>query len=295
MNRFLIVLLCLTVAPLARADKPVTFDRAMAADGEVKITNVAGSVRVVGWGRNEIKVTGTAGEDVERVEFAGDERRTEIKVILPKRSNCCKEGSAELVINVPKGVSLDVSTVSADIGIDSVEGQQRLNSVSGDIDYRGGARDIAVKTVSGELVLHGTGTGQGVRLDARSVSGNVSVDGLEGELRAGSTSGDIRVTAKRLGRLEIENTSGDIIVRGALTPAGSYELQTVSGDVRFAMEGEREGVFDISTFSGDIDNRFGPEPRRTSEYGPGMELRFSAGKGGARVRITTLSGKVVLE
>ncbi len=51
--------------------------------------------------------------------------------------------------------------------------------------------------------------------------------------------------------------------------------------------------FDVTTFSGNISNEFGPQARRTSEYGPGKELSFSTGAG-ARIVAKSFSGDVRL-
>ncbi len=41
-------------------------------------------------------------------------------------------------------------------------------------------------------------------------------------------------------------------------------------------------------------NDFGPKAKRTDKYGPGKELRFSAGDGSANIEISMFSGDVRL-
>ena len=59
--------IALSLAAFAGSD---SIDRKVAADatGEVVISNVAGTIDVRGWDRNEVKVTGTLGRGVERVD-----------------------------------------------------------------------------------------------------------------------------------------------------------------------------------------------------------------------------------
>ena len=73
---------------------------------------------------------------------------------------------------------------------------------------------------------------------------------------------------------------------------GRLDVETISGDVRIDLAKPLNVEFDVSSFSGDIRNCFGPKPARTDEYGPGKELRFTEGKGLARVRVKALSGDV---
>lgn len=94
---------------------------------------------------------------------------------------------------------------------------------------------------------------------ASPVSGDVRIEGVDAELELESVSGDAMLQRSKVSRLSMQSTSGDV------------------------------------TFSGDIDNSFGPKPRRTDKYAPGVELRFTEGKGSARVRINTLSGEARLD
>jgi DUF4097 and DUF4098 domain-containing protein YvlB len=285
-------LLAFASAATAGEERRVDEKRALASDGEVRISNVAGEIRVVGWSRNEVQVTGTLGEGVERLEFDGSERAVEIKVILPRHGRRHEDGSADLTVNVPSGARVEVDAVSADVDSKGVNGALRLSSVSGRIGAASRSKDLTVKSVSGDVAVDGSAPK--ARVEAKTVSGDLVVQGADGEIRAGSVSGDVEVRDTRAERLEMESTSGDVHYAGPLVAGGSYEFKSVSGGVEIAIQGARDATFDASTFSGDIDNAFGPKPRRTSEYGPGRELRFTEGKGSARVRMNTLSGEIII-
>jgi hypothetical protein len=68
----------------------------------------------------------------------------------------------------------------------------------------------------------------------------------------------------------------------------------MSGKIELAVASDINADFHIETYSGSIDNEIGPPPRKTDEYGPGRELRFTAGAGGARVSVESFSGSVKL-
>src|SRR5215510_15026721 len=83
-------MLCVLGAmPLAALANENKVDRKVTADarGEVLISNVSGNVDVRGWDRNEVQVTGTLDEDVERVDVETSGSRTIVKVILPRGSH----------------------------------------------------------------------------------------------------------------------------------------------------------------------------------------------------------------
>jgi hypothetical protein len=64
--------------------------------------------------------------------------------------------------------------------------------------------------------------------------------------------------------------------------------------VRVRSEAPNGFQYEARSFSGDIDNCFGKEAERDSEYGPGKHLVGTQGQGGAKIRVSTLSGDVRL-
>jgi DUF4097 and DUF4098 domain-containing protein YvlB len=267
-----------------------TIDRRASADarGEIDISNVAGSLHVVGWDRSEVHLKGDLGSNVERVEFDADGRRTRIRVVLPNRSR--GGGSADLTIHVPRGSSLRTQTVSADQKITDVRGTQRLQAVSGNVETDVADEDFEIKTVSGDIRVHGRNGKGAARIN--TVSGEVRLTDIGRQVDLENVSGDIEIRAKELERARIETTNGELSLRAALVPEGRVEIEAINGDVVFQLLGKIDAEFDIETFNGDIDNCFGPQPRKIRQYAPGNELRFSEGKGSARVRIKTLNGGV---
>jgi DUF4097 and DUF4098 domain-containing protein YvlB len=259
------------------------------ARGEVEIINVAGMVEVTGWDRAEVKVDADLGGGVEKLDFHNDGQHTLIKVVLPRMSS--SSGSSDLRIKVPQGSGLVINTVSADQRIKGVRGSQRLQAVSGGIETEFGPGDLEMKTVSGDIRARGDGKGL---VRATTVSGDLDIDKGGPEVDLNTVSGDMTVMLDRLDRGRIKTTNGDLNLTAALGEEGRVEAEAINGDLHFTFRGTLNAEFDIETFNGDIDNCFGPKPSRTREYGPGNELRFSEGKGDARVRIKTLNGGVMI-
>jgi DUF4097 and DUF4098 domain-containing protein YvlB len=278
----------LFVVPLAQADSPI--DKRAPADpkGQVEISNTAGTVTVTGWDRNEVEVTGTLGDGSERLDFVTTDKLTRIQVVLPGKAWHVEE--SDLNVKVPAGSSVSVNTVSADIAVKGVSGAQRLQSVSANVATQAAADDVEVKTVSGDLTV--TGSDQKGLLTVTTVSGNATVSHVAGEVNGSTVSGDFRLGLGAVDRSRLRTTSGDLSVAAYLAGDGRLDVETISGDVRIDLAKPLNVEFDVSSFSGDIRNCFGPKPARTDEYGPGKELRFTEGKGLARVRVKALSGDV---
>lgn len=261
-----------------------------AADGTVAISNIAGSIEVQGWSRNQVQVTGELGDDVEELIFERSGNEIEIKVKTARRNS--HDIDANLTIKVPEASSLEISTVSADIDVADVAGEQSLESVSGDIETEAFGSDMDVNSVSGDIDV------QGDRQDTRSrlttVSGDVDTDGLAGEISMESVSGDLVVINSSFDRADLGTVNGDIEFRGELRDEGRLDIETVNGGIDVKFSGEVSARFDIETFNGEIDNCFGPEAVRVSKYAPGYELKFTEGSGSGRVSIETLNGDLSL-
>jgi hypothetical protein len=90
------------------------------------------------------------------------------------------------------------------------------------------------KTVSGDVTLTGV-TADG-DLSAGSVSGNVRAKGLKARgLDLGSVSGDINVSDVTCERLGVKTVSGGVEYAGGIAKGGRYEINAHSGTVRLQL------------------------------------------------------------
>jgi DUF4097 and DUF4098 domain-containing protein YvlB len=261
-----------------------------ASDGTVEVSNVAGSVEVRGWSRNEVEVTGDLGSRVEELIFERDDNNILIKVKVPRHSN--GGISSDLYIKVPQRSSLIVDTVSADIDVADVEGEQSLQAVSGDVSTEARGEDIELGSVSGDVEV--VGDNNAARSKLNTVSGDVDAENLSGEIQADSVSGDVTIVGGSFERSKVETVNGDIVLHSGFDSGGRMDIETVNGSVDVDFGGDVSARFDIETFNGSIRNCFGPESVRTSRYAPGRELKFTEGDGSGRVTIQTLNGSVRL-
>ena len=259
-----------------------------AADGQVDVVNIAGSVEVIGWSNSSVQVTGTLGDKVEELILERNGDRVLVKVKVPRNSH--GKIASELVIHIPEKSSLDVSAVSADIDVEGVAGEQSLQTVSGDVETESGEHDIAVESVSGDIDVNGEG--EDAETSAGTVSGDITLSDLAGAVEAGTVSGDVIIDGDSFDRASAESVNGDISFEAALRKDGKLVVETVNGDVDIEFSNDVSAQFDIETFNGDISNCFGPDAERTSRYAPGLELSFEVDGGNGRVVVSTLNGDI---
>lgn len=277
-------------AAATAADKE--FERTVAAQpkGVVDISNVAGTVDVSGWDRQEVSVKAELSEEVERVEVTSQGDHTIIKVVLPQHGG--HHGDADLHVKVPKDSELDVSAVSADVTAAGIQGVQHLNTVSGNLTSELAGSDIEVKSVSGDIKLKGRG--QPARLRVNSVSGDVHLEHGAGDLETSSVSGSLVISLDSAHSVRVRTTSGDLRFDGKLAKDATFEATSVSGDLTVRAAPAGGFAYELSSFSGEISNCFGAKAQRESEYGPGSKLNGTRGDGAGHIRIKTMSGDISL-
>ncbi len=263
-------------------------------DGEVRIDNLAGTVKIAGWDKNEVRVSGSLGSQVEKLEITDDASGISIRVILPHQSNSrgCDE-CADLQIQVPKASRVEVSTVSADVEASDLTGPQQLGTVSGGVVLNSSSGHIDIRTVSGDATV--MGSAKNAQVEANSVSGTVRVANVDGSADVETVSGDAKLSGSRLTNVKMSATSGNLTFQGTLVKGGNYDFNNVSGDMELAVGNSPNARFDVSSFTGDIDNSFGPKPTRVSKYSPGMELHFTNGTPDATISAHTMSGDVRIQ
>ena len=287
-------LLCWSLVAAAQE----TIDRRIDADpdGRLEISNTAGEVLVEGWDRNEVHVTGELGENAERLDVVAEEGSVIVRVVLRNdrernRRDWSFDGT-DLRIRAPRGMSLEVDGVSADIDVRDMEAEQRLESVSGDIETEAFEAEVRAQAVSGDVQVDGRADALVVRVS--TVSGDVTIDNVRGDVSGESVSGDVNFRTGTIERARAQTVSGEVLVTAALGDAARLEGTAVSGDIEFLFAGAGAADYRLETFSGEIENCFGPELTVSDDRPgpPGRELRFREGNTQARVEATTHSGDI---
>jgi hypothetical protein len=189
-------------------------------------------------------------------------------------------GDSVVVTATKTGRNRDRVEIVDNSGPDSVELKVRYPereggdaSVAFDVQVPRGIRYNFEKlySISGDVRIHGV-TGQ---VRAKTVSGTVVVLDVVGLVSADSVSGDVNVEIRRLdesGDMKFASVSGNVTVKAPANLDGSVEMHTVSGGLRVD--------FPIEV----------TEPR----YGPGRSARGRLGNGSRNLGINSVSGRVSL-
>ncbi|WP_394696492.1 DUF4097 family beta strand repeat-containing protein [Pseudoxanthomonas japonensis] len=277
------------LAPSALAQTAINETRPLDARGRVDISNVKGRIEVRGWDRNEVQITGTLGQGVERLEIGGSREQLDIEVRYPRSGGWGggKTGPTELVVMVPVRADLDIESIAADVHVTGVASSElSISSVSGSVVAAAAPRKADVETVSGNANL----TLNSEDVDVSTVSGSIVLRGrLNGDIDAETVSGriEVNVNGERIRDLSATTVSGRAEVSTALAPAGEIRMESVSGNLLLRLPKDVSAQVSGESFSGSLKaTGVTIEKRR----GPGASFSTTYGGGSGRVNLETFSG-----
>ncbi|MDW2982666.1 DUF4097 family beta strand repeat-containing protein [Rhodanobacter sp. KK11] len=289
-TRYLPLLLCFCIGQ-ALADTPIQLRHDATPTARISIGNIAGTVSVNAWDRNEVQVTGRLGDGAKPLAIAGSNGDLEIKVEPQGGSGWFNWGGdsrmapTTLELHVPRAASLDVNVVSAPLVIDGMDGGSiQINTVSGKARINARTPSLKVDSVSGNIEQ----AGHAEQAALQTVSGDILAPALGREVELQTISGRIQAHGGPWRKLTLSTVSGDVQLGGALASAGSIGIDSMSGNVQLQLPANTSASLHASSFSGDLRSDFGTAKK--PEHGPGSSLDARLGDGDGRINIETFSG-----
>lgn len=260
-----ISLLSLVVALPLAAQPPVQpdfrWERALAAGSSIGVHNLNGDVTVTPSTSGKVEIVG--------VKRGRSQYRDDVTIEVVETSR------GIMVCSMFRNVDMECD----DRGFRVHDGGRR-SRYDRDHDWDDVSIDIQVKIPRGMV------------LDARSVSGDVGVVGAEGDVRAGSVSGNVRMEALRATSVKASSVSGDVDVAvETLSGTGPLTFTSVSGNVTAELPKGIDADVTMRSVSGSLDSDF---PLVLSGRMSRNSLEARIGKGGRELEVRTVSGNVRL-
>jgi DUF4097 and DUF4098 domain-containing protein YvlB len=155
---------------------------------------------------------------------------------------------ARISAQYPRGQLQNVS-VSVEYRLTAPENTRiSANSLSGNISVTDIKGDLNLITVSGDVTV----TGGARVMTAKSTSGKIELVNLRSEVRleAESVSGDLILRNSQLPRVELSSVSGTVTITDVRAPR--IEAETLSGNIQFQTPLVRNGRYELTSHSGTI-------------------------------------------
>jgi DUF4097 and DUF4098 domain-containing protein YvlB len=277
-----------SISTIAMAATEVSENRTVEANGRIQVDNMAGSIEITAWDKAEVEIRGQLGDRVEELEIA--ETSGGLRIRVHNQDNQRRVDESFLRLQVPKGASIELESISADLSAHGLENSSIvMSTVSGDIDISASTGHLEAESVSGDVVF----VGSAPRVTVETVSGEVDVQGASGEVRVTTVSGDLLLRGGEVKLGRFETVSGDLQLDVSVADAGRLSADSMSGDVTIVLPPGQQAEFNAQSYSGEIRTDFG---RASSDSDmPGRSLKFQEGNNGASIQIESFSGDARLK
>ncbi|HEX8845451.1 MAG TPA: DUF4097 family beta strand repeat-containing protein [Pyrinomonadaceae bacterium] len=211
----------------------------IAATATVNITLSTGSgkISVRGWDKQEVRARAKDKDaTVEANVVGGRDEATpaaRVEILVSDKSeedNACSANS-DLLLDVPRGATLNLKTQDGDIEVDDVT-EVHIETSGGRVDLRRISKATEAASVGNDITLEDSGG----RARLNTLGGVIQVRNIRlldaGDfLKIKTVSGDILLDRIGPARVEADTISGGIEMAGPLARGGSYTFTTTTGDV----------------------------------------------------------------
>src|SRR2546422_400582 len=130
----------------------------------------------------------------------------------------------------------------------------------------------------------------GIEFNGQTVNGEMSAEGLKGDVRASTVNGSVRVTTT--GLAEASTVNGSVYAQmGRADWTNDLEFSTVNGGITLILPAKLDTDVRATTVNGDIESDY---PLMISgKFGP-RRLRGTIGAGGRGLSLSTVNGEIRL-
>lgn len=279
------------VTPFASAfaQQKLMLGHGAAPNVSVSLFAAVGDIRVVGWDKDSVELSGVVPKGVKADLHGGApvERSKGLKMFIEAPEQSGREG--KIVLRLPYGARLWLKTGSADLEVTGVTGSLDLNVVGGSITVHGNPKEVRAESMDGSVTIDGAPAW----LRAKTATGDITMHG-GADVGASTISGTIRTSGGEVERAKLESTTGTISFASALARSASVELETHSGPIDILMQPRADVEFDVATITGAIDNQWSRTRPVAGREGRGMTLQTTTGMGGGRIVARSFKGTVQL-
>jgi hypothetical protein len=279
-----------TAAPLPSQQK-VSQRFAVTPTASIRLFGDVGSLRILGWDRDSVVVTGTlpAGARLD-ASRGGDPSRPspgmKIYVEVPRSP----APDAKLEVRVPARARVWSKSGSANVEVTGLTGGLDLNIVGGSARIACSPAELQVESMDGSVTIDGSPAW----LRAKTATGDIVLRGGSEDAGVSTVSGAVRVGEGRFERARFTSVTGPIIFAGDLARGASLDVDTHGGLIELRLAPRLDAEFDLATVTGSIENTLTARLPIAGREGRGMELGFTSGTGRARILVRSFKGNISL-
>lgn len=278
-------------------------EKSIAVDAKVSISLcvTAGSIKVNGWDRDEVRAFVDGGSSLGFLVGPLNKQSKKASSITilgydPKaykdlNIDECLEGES-IELDVPVGTSLTIKSES-DISVDSIR-KVRAENLSGNLNLRNISESAEAKAYNGSIYAEET---MGP-LDLFASTGQITVfeagtNEINDPIRIKSRNGSISLKNVEHINVEVSSISGSLSFTGNLEPGGRYSFTTSSGKILLSLPKETSCKL-TAVYGGTFETQMFKDIRNYNESGIKRAIGV-IGSGEAILNVTTYNGSIFIK
>jgi DUF4097 and DUF4098 domain-containing protein YvlB len=273
----------LAQAPAPHQEAPKTDETVpVQKGGRLSINNFAGEVIIHTWDKDSVHVV-ARHQSRTRVSI----RPTAGGLSIQASGTMGPQGSVDYDITAPAWMPIKVEGTYNFVTMDGVQGEIFATTVRGDIVIKGGS-GITAKSVEGEVQVEGA---RG-KVNVSSVNEKIKISDTTGDITAESINGAITMTGIDSKSVEASTVNGTIIYEGKLADGGRYTFGTHNGDLLLGVPENANATFTIRTYQGSFSTDLPLTGVSRADLQRGRRGMTTLGNGSADVNLETFGGSI---
>jgi hypothetical protein len=285
------LLLLLVMAPPVATQQKANHRFAVTPTASIRLFGDIGSLRIVGWDRDSVALSGTlptgARLDASR---GGDPDRPSTGMKIYVEVPRTPAPDAKLELRVPARARVWAKGGSADVEVTGLTGGLDLNIVGGSVRIACSPAELQVESMDGAVTIEGNPAW----LRVKTATGDVVLRGGSEDAGISTVSGTIRIGEGAFERVKLTSVTGPIVFAGDLSRAATLDVDTHAGPIELRLPSRLDAEVDVATVTGTIENTLTTRRPIAGREGRGMELGFSSGTGRARVLVRSFKANISL-
>ena len=247
-GRALVVASLLLPVASAGAQQPIAVGYPATRDVALRIWVPTGLVRVIGWDRDSIDVTGTTGK---RGRYFGGSGGSSAKLgIEPVNPKDPALPGGDLSVRVPRHARVWIKMTTGHADADGIAGETDIYLVGGSIAVRNASGAVSIESIDAPVTIDRSNVG----LRIRGGRGDVTLRDVGGTATITTISGGVAVAGVRAPEARIETIGGSI---DAIVPSGVLsllDLQSHDGAITVRVNRDKAPAFDLVSRGGKVSN-----------------------------------------
>lgn len=275
-----------------KLDQKVDAGHRAAPDCSIRLQGPIATIRVTGWDRDSIAVSGSLPKGARLENMFGSEPGAAVRGVkmLVEGAPGQIRPAGIIELRVPFGARIVLHTGSSDIEVTGLTGELDITMLGGSARVSASPRILTVDAIYATITLEGSPE----RVRLKSFEGDITMRGGSLNAEFSTAQGNIRVGGGMFDRAKFDATTGSVSFSGDLSGNASVSIGTHSAPVELHLSPKESVVIQVTTSMGTIEDALTRSEPSAGPGGRGQQLKTGLGKGMASIVVESFKGSVRL-